>query len=162
MRDINKRREALRFLYVKSQRLLDQLLAPYGASVARLVMLSYIAENKTVRSANIIRDFALAPRTVTEAIDALQDDGLIERKADPSDRRAKLISLTKDGDKLLRTLEPLRSDFGEQLFSALSPKEETTLVGLIEKLNARLREIEAALVGANELSSKPERMHNRR
>src|ERR1700744_92612 len=99
-------KDALRTIYVKSQKLLDRLLAPHGSSSARYALLAHIASHSDVRSADVIKAFALAPRTVTEAIDALEADGLIQRLPDASDRRAKVLKLTPSGTKLFRKLEP--------------------------------------------------------
>jgi hypothetical protein len=82
-------RDGLRKFYVRTQRMIDRLGAPYGLSAARMVLMSYIAERDGVRSADIIKTFDLVPRTVTEAIDAMEADGHVVRRADPSDRRAK-------------------------------------------------------------------------
>jgi DNA-binding MarR family transcriptional regulator len=136
-------RDGLRAFYTRSQRMFDRLAAPYGLSVARLVLMAYIAEHGGVRSADIIKDFSLAPRTVTEAIDAMEAEGIVLRRADPSDRRAKVISLTPAGEKLLKKVEPLRERLSEQLLSVLSRQEQAQFAELLGKLNRRLDELEA-------------------
>ena len=49
------------------------------------------------RVMHIIKTFGIAPRTVTEAIHAMEADGHVVRRADLSDRRAKVWSLTSAG-----------------------------------------------------------------
>jgi DNA-binding MarR family transcriptional regulator len=135
-------REGLRTFYVRSQRMLDRLGAPYGLSAARMILMSYIAEHDGVRSADIIKAFGLAPRTVTEAIDAMEADGHLVRRANLSDRRAKVLSLTSAGRKLLDSVDPVRERLRDQLLGALSPKEQAQFADLLGKLNVRLELIE--------------------
>lgn len=54
------------------------------------------------------------PITLARMIDRLQDGGLVERRADPADRRAWRIHLTGKGDELVEKLLP----FGEQTLEA--------------------------------------------
>jgi DNA-binding MarR family transcriptional regulator len=146
-------RDGLRSLYVRSRRTLDRILAPYGSSAARLSLMTYIAKNGGVRSAEIIKAFTLAPRTVTEAIDALETAGHVQRRSDPVDGRAKVISLTPAGAKLFRKLEPLWERFAEELLDALSGEERRQFATLLGKLNGRLEEIYAELEEAAALEA---------
>ena len=54
------------------------------------------------------------PITLARMIDRLQDGGLVERRADPADRRAWRIHLTAKGEDLVEKLLP----FGEQTLEA--------------------------------------------
>jgi DNA-binding MarR family transcriptional regulator len=72
---------------------------------------------------------------VTSLVDGLEERGIVARQAHPTDRRAKTIALTPEGeqtrDKLMRRLyEP------PTFFDVLSPDEQRQLVGLLAKLVA--------------------------
>jgi DNA-binding MarR family transcriptional regulator len=136
-------RDGLRAIYVRSQKTLDRILAPYGSSAARYSLMSYIASHDRVRSADIIKAFALAPRTVTEAIDALEAEGLVQRRAAAVDRRAKVIILTPVGAKLFRRLEPIWETFGQRLLSALPAGERKQFGNMLVKLVRRLDDLHA-------------------
>src|SRR5215216_8145340 len=43
----------------------------------------------------------LTSGSITTAVDRLEDKGLVERRAHGTDRRAKVVHLTKDGKKLI-------------------------------------------------------------
>ena len=60
------------------RRLIDAHLAAQGASMARLKLLAFIAEQPR-RSTDIASFFDQAPRTVTQAIDSLEQNGLVSR-----------------------------------------------------------------------------------
>src|SRR4249919_141940 len=54
-----------------------------------------------VRSSELAHLLHIAPRSATEVVDALEAKGLVERTADPTDRRATLVSLTARGTELM-------------------------------------------------------------
>ncbi|KXV35951.1 MarR family winged helix-turn-helix transcriptional regulator [Gluconobacter thailandicus] len=134
--------EALRSFYVNSQRLLETYCAEQGISFTRIRLMIFIETRGWTRSVDVIEALSLAPRTVTEAIDALEKDGLACRSPDPEDRRAKRVSLTPKGEKILSEFEPIRNSFAADLFSVLSTEAERTLTSLVKKLNDRIGEIE--------------------
>jgi DNA-binding MarR family transcriptional regulator len=125
-------RDGLRAIYVRSQKTLDRILAPYGSSTARYSLMSYIANHVGERSADIIKAF-----------DALEAEGLLERRADAVDRRAKLLALTPAGRKLFRKLEPIWESFGQRLLSALPAEERKHFGSILGKLVRRLDELHA-------------------
>ncbi|MET3432386.1 DNA-binding MarR family transcriptional regulator [Herbaspirillum seropedicae] len=136
--------DALRDFYVRSHRTLDKLMAGEGASLARNKMLGHIERNSPVRAADLATAFGFAPRTITEAIDALERDGLVQRTGDISDRRVKHIALTAAGREVLRASEPVKKSFIDGLFTALDADEIHTLTQVLGKLNMRLAELEEA------------------
>ncbi|MBG7622441.1 winged helix-turn-helix transcriptional regulator [Herbaspirillum sp. AP02] len=140
--DYSDAAEALRDFYIRSHRTLDKLLAGEGASLARNKMLGHIERNSPVRAADLATAFGFAPRTITEAIDALERDGLVLRTGDTSDRRVKHIALTAAGKEVLRASDPVKKTFIDGLFAALSNDEIATLTSVLGKLNGRLAELE--------------------
>ncbi len=139
--------DALRLFYMRSQRVLDRIMTAHGASFARTKVLMFIASNPPARSSDISRAFGFAPRTVTEAIDALERDGLVRREADMVDRRAKTIIITPAGSAAIAASEPMRRQLTSQLFDALDEAERTQLTSFIVRLGGRLEEIDEAFTG---------------
>jgi DNA-binding MarR family transcriptional regulator len=81
----------------------------------------------------------LTPRNMTAAIDVLEAEGLVRRKAHPTDRRATLIELTPPGvDAAERALSPRLAAIGE-LFDELSDTEQHRLAQLLGRLLVGLR-----------------------
>jgi len=134
--------DALRLFYMRSQRVLDRIMTAQGASFAKTKILMFIASHSPARSADISRAFGFAPRTVTEAIDNLERDGLVRREADVADRRAKTIIVTAAGAAAIAASEPMRRQLASQLFDALDEAERTQLTSFIVRLSGRLKEID--------------------
>jgi DNA-binding MarR family transcriptional regulator len=71
---------------------------------------------------------------VTEAIDGLERDGLVERTPDPNDRRAKLIQITAKGIEACARTEPLRERIIAQTFGILDQTERDALAAILAKM----------------------------
>lgn len=127
-------------LYLRLYRLLDRQLAGQGATLARTKLLFFLGRNGASRAADIADHFNQAPRTVTEAIDGLEQQGLVRRESDPHDRRAKRVSLTDAGEEALARVEPLRQRLVDQIFGALTEAERA-------QFDAILATLERALAG---------------
>lgn len=75
------------------------------------------------------------PSTATWVVDRLERAGLAERRASPTDRRVKLVTLTEQGQA---TMNELLTEFHQppEMLSRLSNAELATLKTLLEKLGA--------------------------
>lgn len=132
---------ALRDFYLRSHRLIDRIMTAQGASFSRARVLMHIARGGPLRSIDLAESFGYAPRTVTEAIDGLERDGLVRRDPDPEDRRAKRISLTPAGIAAAAAAESSRVRYIEDVFGVLSAGECEEIVRVVGKLNERLAEL---------------------
>lgn len=134
--------EAVREFYIRSHRVMDRLMQARGASLARTKLLLYISRLGQPRGTDIAEAFGFAPRTVTEAVDALEREGLVRREADANDRRAKRIVMTAEGQKVIDASEPVRRELIDRLYSALGDDEAEQLAALLSRLIDRLDDIE--------------------
>jgi DNA-binding MarR family transcriptional regulator len=73
--------------------------------------------------------------TVSALIRGLEEDGLIERRLDKTDRRRFNIALTDVGRQRIREHASRHMAFVSHLFAAFSAEEMATLSALLEKLN---------------------------
>jgi len=77
----------------------------------------------------------------SKLIDRLKQRGLVEKLEDSHDQRAISVRLTDDGQALHRALYADALERNEQWLSVLSQGERVRLLGLVEKLIGRTREI---------------------
>ncbi len=76
----------------------------------------------------------LTSGSITTAVDRLERRGLVERKSDPNDRRARIVHLTEAGHELIvRLFEKHERDM-ERAVSGLTPAERGFLVDLLRRL----------------------------
>jgi DNA-binding MarR family transcriptional regulator len=71
---------------------------------------------------------------MTNRLDRLERAGLVERRADPGDRRAKLIVLTDAGKRVIDETIGRHVANEERLLSVLTPAEQERLNALLRKL----------------------------
>jgi len=77
----------------------------------------------------------LTSGSITVAVDRLETKGLVERRAHGTDRRAKIVHLTKEGRKVITRVYANHAADMERLASAsLTRAERKTLIRLLKKI----------------------------
>lgn len=77
---------------------------------------------------------------VTQILDALEQHGLVQRVANPNDRRSKLIEITPAGHALREESEPYLNRQDVLWMAALQPEEQIQLASMLAKVYAHLTE----------------------
>jgi len=127
--------------YLMMHRRVDRAMTRQGASLARTKLLLVIEEGAgTLRAADIADLFDVAPRTVTEGLDALERDQLIVRTTDPADRRVKRLAITPLGRSAIAATEPLRKALIEEMCAPLSESDRVQLCDILQRWAASLAE----------------------
>src|SRR6059036_2640523 len=77
----------------------------------------------------------LTSGSITVAVDRLETKGLVERRAHGTDRRARIVHLTKEGRKLIvRAYVGHAADMERLASACLIGAERETLIGLLKKI----------------------------
>jgi|SRR5690348_3245499 len=76
----------------------------------------------------------LTSGSMTAAVDRLEQRGLVERRPDKSDRRARLVCLTQTGRSLIQRLFREHAEDLDRATAALSSAEKTALADGLRKL----------------------------
>lgn len=118
---------------------IDRAMTRQGASLAQSKLLIYVERHDgRARAADIADLFGQAPRTVTQALDALERDGLISRAADPDDRRVKRLAITAEGRRAIAATEPLRRELVRDMFVNFTGDDRRHLRDCLAKIMDRL------------------------
>jgi DNA-binding MarR family transcriptional regulator len=125
-------------LFLRMHRLMDRRMAKSGASFSRAKLLLMCEKEGPTRAIDMADMFGLAPRTVTEALDGLERDGLIRREPDAVDRRVKRVIITAEGKRAIDATEPLRVEMIDRIFGRLSEEEQAQLGRILDKLTAAI------------------------
>jgi MarR family transcriptional regulator for hemolysin len=130
----------------------DQKAAQFGMTRAQWAVLARLARYEGIKQTELAEMLDLQPITLTRLLDRLCQNELIERRADPEDRRAKRLFLRPAAQPLLERLGFL----GEQLMS-------TALAGLgRERIEALLSDLSVIKENLREaVQKKPAAGHER-
>ncbi|WP_198047217.1 MarR family winged helix-turn-helix transcriptional regulator [Kutzneria sp. 744] len=133
-------RVGLRYLSLahRVRRLVDDKMVAGGLSLARVKILRILDETGPQRQVSLAESLGQAPRSVTQAVEALERDGLVVRTADPEDQRAKLVALTPAGVDSLAAGVVAGDEALMEIFGALGPTRLARLGKLVDALEEEL------------------------
>src|SRR6478735_8202137 len=90
-------------------------LSPHDARALRV-----IGHHGPTRLGVVADHLRIAPRSVTDVVDRLEQRGLVTRAPDPADRRALTVSLTDRGQAVLAEVDEARRVESADFFGVLS------------------------------------------
>jgi DNA-binding MarR family transcriptional regulator len=109
-------------------------LSAWGIAPSHARALGVLASSGPLRLSDLSDHLHIAARSTTEVVDALEERGLVERQADPGDRRATLVVLTDAGRQVTADVQASRSAGADRLFGSLSPTDQAHLARILRKV----------------------------
>ncbi len=96
-----------------------------------------LSPDRQARATHLCSELNLSAAHMSRTIDRAESDGLIERRTDPTDRRARIVTLTPAGDDVLGRFAPaLHGVLRRVVHDVLTPQEIDVLVGLLERIRS--------------------------
>ena len=103
---------------------LDRRLADLGLSQARWLVLLHLARfDHEPTQRELAQSVAVEGPTLARLLDSLEAQGLVQRKAAPEDRRAKLITLQPSARPMIEKIEAISTQVRQELFNGI-PEED--------------------------------------
>lgn len=109
-------------------------LEPWDLSPSLARALSVLSHHGDLRLSSLAEHLHIAARTATEVADDLAGRGLADRRPDPDDRRATLLSLTPEGVSTAEAIKAARQAGSERFFAGLTGADRDELARLLRKL----------------------------
>jgi len=119
-----------------------------GLTRAQWQTLFHLHRNEGCNQVTLADLLEVEPITLARVIDRLEASGLVERRADPNDRRARLLFLGERAHPLLDELKTLGAETREIALAGLSEDERAQLWSLLTKMRANLSGRDAATAAA--------------
>jgi DNA-binding MarR family transcriptional regulator len=113
-------------------------LAPLGLRPKQFALLNHIALDEGRSQRQLGRQLGLDPSGLVGTIDELERRGLLERRANPDDRRRHALHLTADGRAKLDEGRAVAQRIAAQLLGALDDREVAALRDLLARLDTSL------------------------
>jgi DNA-binding MarR family transcriptional regulator len=104
-----------------------------GIGLKQFVALDYLREQGGTTQAQLGNTLHLDKNNCVILLNDLEEDGYIERRRDPSDRRRHLVEMTSAGERALERAEVKLETLEDQVIGDLSVDERATLRDLLAK-----------------------------
>lgn len=96
--------------------------------------LTILDENPGIDQATLAGMIALDRPTIGGVVERLTSKGFVERKTNATDRRAKQLKLTREGEDMLKRMRPLVVASQAKLLDGLSADEKAQFTYLADKI----------------------------
>ena len=116
----------------------DRRAKAHGLSRSRWQVLWHLAREQGQKQAELAERMDVAPISLARQLDKLQEEGLVERRSDPSDRRCFRIYLTDTAAPALKVLQELAQQTRERAMAGFAAGEVQLLQGLLGRLRQNL------------------------
>jgi DNA-binding MarR family transcriptional regulator len=117
-----------------SARLWKERLAPIGVDPQLVMVLRLVTADEGRSQQAIGAALHIAPSRMVALIDDLEGRGLVERRANPDDRRTRSVHVTPAGRKLLDRLMEVSRRHEDELTRGLTAEERGQLVELLNRI----------------------------
>ncbi len=107
-----------------------------GADVAQLefAALVFIADVPGIEQWRLAEAMGVDRNSASILVDQLEEKGLVERRVNSLDRRARELYLTRRGESAFETLRPRIRSANERILAPLSRSDRTRFIELLVKL----------------------------
>lgn len=96
----------------------------------------YLKGKQTIQQ--IGNSILISSGSMTYVIDKLEQKGLLKRTACSDDRRVVHMTLTEEGNYLMRKIMPNHRNLVNYMFESLNDEESQTMVKLLEKVSEKV------------------------
>ncbi len=120
------------------RRRFDARARSLGVSRAQWQVLFALSRNEGVNQAGLAEALDVETITVGRMVDRLEDAGLVERRADPADRRAWRLHLTDRAHPILDQLRAVGDTVMAEALAGIDADEQAVLAALLARLRANL------------------------
>lgn len=138
MDDHERRRDLAAMLQPLVRALIEAelpVLAGHGITMWGYVVLNALQDAPESTQAALAAKIGADKTRIIGTLDELQAAGLIARKPDPADRRARLLSITPDGSRVRQSVQSEIQHNEERLLAELPPAERRSFLRAADLLS---------------------------
>jgi MarR family transcriptional regulator, transcriptional regulator for hemolysin len=105
-----------------------------GLTLPQCKALVFLARCEGISQVELASAAEIEPMTLVRILDRMELDGWLERRADPTDRRARRLYLNPKSKPLLETIDRISSQTRDEAFAGFSRQEAASLLGGLERV----------------------------
>ena len=136
----------------------DRRARDIGLTKSQWIVLAHLARHEGIHQGGLADILELEPATLARHLDRLEDTGWIERRSDPSDRRAWRLHLTGKATPVLEKMGDLVEVTTQEALSGLSLDERERLQSHLLTIRANLADRPEAEASAVDETPEPARI----
>ncbi|MDA9430756.1 MarR family winged helix-turn-helix transcriptional regulator [Bradyrhizobium sp. CCBAU 51627] len=126
----------------------DQALFDHSLSYATAIPLLVLSrQGESVRQGVLADELGIEGPSLVRLIDLLQAEGLVERREDPKDRRAKTLHLTKAGEAKVEETNRVLRRVRASLLKDIAPEELAITFATLQRVEQRASRLQDAKAG---------------
>jgi DNA-binding MarR family transcriptional regulator len=110
------------------------LLEAHGLTMWGYIVLSHLARRPVGTQLELAQAISYDKTRLIGLLDGLERDGLIVRRPDPADRRARQVRLTPEGERRHAAARRDVRQMEQRTLAGLSPAERRTLLAVLPRL----------------------------
>jgi MarR family transcriptional regulator for hemolysin len=118
----------------------DHKARHFGMTRAQWAVLLRLERHEGLKQSDLAEILDIQPITLTRLVDRLCDNGLIERRPDPNDRRAKRLYLTAAARPLLDHIDHQVEELGDTVLAGIDKNSGSTLLTQLERARENLKQ----------------------
>jgi MarR family transcriptional regulator, transcriptional regulator for hemolysin len=118
----------------------DQKARRFGQTRAQWAVLLRLERREGLKQSDLAEDLDIQPITLTRLVDRLCNNGLIERRPDPNDRRAKRLYLTPAARPLLDRIDSQVEELAEKVLAGVDPAAVGVMLAQLGLARENLRQ----------------------
>lgn len=113
-------------------------------NLAQAKALVRLEKNEGVSQARLAELAEVDPMTMVRILDRMEAEGVVERRPDPADRRARCLYLTAKAKPILNEIWRLSEEIRAEVFAGVSKDERERFMDMLERLYANISQLEGA------------------
>jgi DNA-binding MarR family transcriptional regulator len=120
------------------RRAFDERARGIGLSRPQWRVLTMLRRHEGINQGGLAELVEVEPITLCRMVDRLQEAEMVERRADPADRRAWRLHLTDKARALLEEMRPMAFSLFDEAMTGLDPAERSDLFRMLERIRTNL------------------------
>lgn len=116
----------------------DEIVKPLGVTRAQWWIIAHLARHDGMVQTQLAQMLDVGKASLGALLDRLEATEFIERRPEPTDRRAKRVFLTKNSHQLLEQLLAAETAFNATILADLTDKDRSELVRLLSTIKDAL------------------------
>lgn len=125
----------------------DQFMKPLGITRAQWWVLAHLSRHDGMMQTQLADVLEVGKASLGDVIESLESGGWVDRRPDPTDKRAKRVYLTKPAQGLIKRMTSLEVEFNDRIFADLPLTERAALFNSLVKIKHAIAKLSAEPLG---------------